>query len=357
MSKILVLTNHSYMLYRFRLALLQELQRQHEVVLSMPFVGHENDFAAAGFRCVETAVDRRGVNPARDLQLLRAYLSLLREEKPDLVITYSIKPNIYGGLACRMQGIPYVANVQGLGTAFQRKGLATFVTAMYKAALRKAKTVFFENQANAEIFVSRHIIPRRKVTVLAGAGIDLQQYPVAEYPDNDPVRFLFLGRIMMEKGMDELIYAAHNLHEEGIPFVLDFVGFYEDAYKDQVEALCGQGIARYHGFQPDPRPFYRQADCVVLPSHHEGMSNVLLEAAAMGRPLITSSIPGCREAVEDGVSGLLCRVKDGQDLYEKMKIMAQMPPRERRAMGLAGRIRMEQHFDKMAVVEATIQKL
>lgn len=357
MSKILVLTNHSYMLYRFRLALLQKLQQQHQVVLSMPFVGHEKDFREAGFRCIETEVDRRGVNPATDLKLLRFYQKLLREEKPDLVITYSIKPNIYGGLACCMAGIPYVANVQGLGTAFQRKGLAAFVTGLYRLALKKARVVFFENQINAELFAARNIIRRDKIQVLAGAGVDLQMYSVAQYPENEAPHFLYLGRLMQEKGMDELFAAVYKLHGEGIPFVLDLVGFYEDSYKDQVEALCSCGIARFHGFQPDPRPFYQQADCVVLPSYHEGMSNVLLEAAAMGRPLITSNIPGCREAVEDGVSGLLCAVKDGQDLYEKMKCVAQFSPEERRAMGLAGRARMEQLFDKQAVVEDTIQKI
>ena len=152
MSKILMITNHSYMLYRFRLELIQALMKQHEVVLSMPFVGHEDDFQALGLRCIETDVDRRGINPATDLKLLCTYRKLLKQERPDLVITYSIKPNIYGGLACRMAGIPYCANVQGLGTAFQRKGLAQFVTVLYRMALGRARTVFFENEANAGFF-------------------------------------------------------------------------------------------------------------------------------------------------------------------------------------------------------------
>ena len=155
MSKILILTNHSYMLYRFRLELIQALMKSHEVVLSMPFVGHEEDFQALGLRCIETDIDRRGINPATDLKLFCTYQRLLKEEKPDLVITYSIKPNIYGGLACRIAGVPYCANVQGLGTAFQRKGLAQFVTVLYKLALGKARTVFFENRENAEEFCRR----------------------------------------------------------------------------------------------------------------------------------------------------------------------------------------------------------
>lgn len=143
MKKILIITNHSYMLYRFRLELIQRLTRTHEVVLSMPFVGHEADFQAMGLRCVETQVDRRGIDPRTDFRLLRTYDRLIRAERPDLVLTYSIKPNIYGGLVCRLRGVPYCANVQGLGTAFQKKGLAAFVTVLYRLALRRAKTVFF----------------------------------------------------------------------------------------------------------------------------------------------------------------------------------------------------------------------
>ena len=168
MSKILIMTNHSYMLYRFRLELIQEMRKAHEVVLSMPFVGHEEDFQALGIRCIQTEVDRRGMNPKTDFRLFLTYRELLKAERPDMVITYSIKPNVYGGLACRMAGVPYCANVQGLGTAFQKKGLARLVTLLYKLALGKAHTVFFENEANAAEFRSRKIVPAEKETVLPG---------------------------------------------------------------------------------------------------------------------------------------------------------------------------------------------
>ena len=169
--KILIITNHSYMLYRFRRELIAQLEKDHEVVLSMPFVGHEEDFLAMGLKCINTEVDRRGINPKTDGKLFLAYRKLLKAERPDLVITYSIKPNIYAGIACTLAGIPFCANVQGLGTAFQRKGLAQFVTVLYKTALRKAKTVFFENRGNAQEFLDRGIIPAEKITVLSGAGI------------------------------------------------------------------------------------------------------------------------------------------------------------------------------------------
>lgn len=358
MSKILIITNHSYMLYRFRLELIQTLMKDHEVVLSMPFVGHEDDFQALGLRCINTDVDRRGINPKTDFRLFQTYRHLLRQEQPDLVITYSIKPNIYGGLACRMAGIPYCANVQGLGTAFQRKGLAQFVTFLYRLALRKARTVFFENRANAGEFLSRHILPAEKETILPGAGINLEKYPYMPFPQNDAVHFLYLGRIMQEKGMDELFAAAARLHEEfGNKVVLDLVGFFEDAYKSQVEQLQKSGIAVFHGFQSDPLPFYAAADCVVLPSYHEGMSNVLLEAAAVGRPVITSDIPGCREAVDDGVSGYLCKVRDADSLYEQMRRMVVLSSDIRETMGQAAREKMVQEFEKGRVVQSTIRAL
>ena len=359
MSKILILTNHSYMLYRFRLELIQELMKSHEVVLSMPFVGHEEDFQALGLRCIETDIDRRGINPATDLRLFHTYQRLLKEEKPDLVITYSIKPNIYGGLACRIAGVPYCANVQGLGTAFQRKGLAQFVTVLYKLALGKARTVFFENRENAEEFCRRGILSAEKETVLPGAGINLERYSYVPYPENKAIHFLYLGRIMKEKGMDELFAAMRRLREKfGAGMVLDIVGFFDDeGYKAQVDQLVAEGIAVYHGFQSDPLPYYAAADCVVLPSYHEGMSNVLLEAAATGRPVITSDIPGCREAVEDGKTGLLCKAQDCVSLYEQMARMAETSPADRQAMGQAAHEKMLQEFDKHLVVEKTMSAL
>lgn len=356
MSKILILTNHSYMLYRFRTELIRTLMRDHEVVLSMPFVGHEEDFKAMGLRCIETEVDRRGINPKHDLKLFALYRKLLKAEKPDMVITYSIKPNIYGGWACLLAGIPYCANVQGLGTAFQKRGLAQIVTMMYKTALLKAKTVFFENQGNANEFLDRHIIPAKKITVLNGAGINLDAYSAEPYPENDRVHFLYLGRLMAEKGVGELLTAMERLHDElGDRVVLDLVGFYDDeACRAHAEELVKKGIAVFHGFQSEPRPFYAAADCVVLASYHEGMSNVLLEASATARPVITSDIYGCREAVDESVTGLLCRVKDADSLYEQMKKMALLPRETRAQMGLAARKKMERQFDKKVVVQNTI---
>lgn len=366
-KKILIITNHSYMLYQFRRELIEKLMEEYEVVLSMPFVGHEDDFAAMGCKCVETDVDRRGINPVTDFKLLQFYNKIISDEKPDKVITYSIKPNIYAGLICKHRKIPYFANVQGLGTAFQKKILAQFVGILYKTAFRKVSAVFFENKGNAQEFINRKLVAQDKIVVLNGAGVNLEHYAYTprssrqEEEQNEESRagkmhFLYLGRIMKEKGINELFTAMRRLHEEyGDRVVLDIVGFFEDEYKNTVEKMVEDGIAVFHGFQEETRPYYAMADCIILPSYHEGMSNVLLEASAMGRPVITSDIPGCREAVEDGKSGYLCEVKDAGMLYAKMKQMVDKSVEERDAMGRCARKRMEEMFDKNRIVEQTVE--
>ena len=354
-KKILIITNHSYMLYRFRKELIQKLLEASEVVISTPFVGHETDLKELGANCIKTEVDRRSINPFTDLKLLRTYKTILKQEKPDLVITYSIKPNIYAGYLCGKMKIPFCANVQGLGTAFQKALLSNLVTVMYRTAFRKVETVFFENQANAQAFVRRRILPAKKEVVLSGAGINLEEYRYRQYPDNEKVHFLYLGRIMKEKGMDELFGAVEQLRKDGCEFVLDLVGFFEDEYKKQVEQLQSEEIVRFYGFQENPKPYYAQTDCVVLPSYHEGMSNVLLEAAASGRAIITTDIPGCREAVDNGKSGMLCKVKSADSLYKAMKRFTELSREKRELLGKAGREKMEREFDKKKVVEETVK--
>ncbi len=357
--KFLVITNHSFMLWQFRRELLAELLKWGEVIISTPFVGHEQDFLQMGCRCVETKLERRGKNPLQDLKLYRFYKKLLQDEKPDLVITYSIKPNIYAGLACKTAKIPYYVNVQGLGTAFQRKETALLVKVMYKFAISDAKTVFFENEANAAFFLKQGIIERSKVVILPGAGVNLDYFFYQPYVEGGAeVHFLFVGRIMKEKGIGELLDAFRILRQEfGNKVVLDIVGFFEaneSIYKQMIDDLVRDGSACFHGFCEDTRPYYAMSHCVVLPSYHEGMSNVLLEAAASGRALITSNISGCREAVQDGTTGFLCKVKDTQDLYKCMRRFFLYDRSARELMGKKGRIWMKEKYDRRKVVEMTV---
>lgn len=357
--KFLIITNHSYMLWQFRRELIEALLQRGEVVISTPFVGHEEDFRKLGCRCVETKLERRGTNPLQEAALFVNYQKLLRRENPDLVITYSIKPNIYAGLLCRRMKIPYCCNVQGLGTAFQRRKTAALASVLYCAGLKKAKTVFFENEGNASEFIKRGIIPERKITLLSGAGVNLERFPLRPYPsENGGVRILYVGRIMREKGMDELFSAMCRLKKEfGNRVQFDIVGFFEDDYRQTVEDLVRDEVIHFYGFQEEPEPYYAMAHCVVLPSWHEGMSNVLLEGAATGRALITSDIPGCREAVTEGETGFLTKVKDAESLYQAMKAFLLLEPDERAAMGRRGREKMEREFDRNSVLARTIEAL
>lgn len=350
--KFLVCSNHSYMLYRFRLELLLELKTHGDVVISAPYKGHQDDFAELGFKCIDTRMNRRGTNILEDLKLLRFYKKLIQTEKPDVVITYSIKPNVYAGMLCRRYHIPYFVNVQGLGTAFQSRPMAFFATHLYRTGLKGAKKVFFENQTNAKEFYDRKIIGKEKGAVLKGAGVNLDRYRQQPYPSEEGgIHILYLGRIMKEKGMDETFAAMEQLKMKyGDKVIFDVVGFFEDSYKDTVELLHEKGIIEFHGFQTDPHPYYAMAHGVVLASYHEGMSNVLLEAGATGRAIITTDIPGCREAVDDGVNGFLCKKKDVASLLACMERFLALTPARREAMGIAGRKKIETDFDKKQIV-------
>lgn len=359
-KRILVLANNDVGLYRFRKDLLAALLGAgHEVYISLPDGGFVSELVQLGCRFIDTPIERRGMNPIHDSKLFHQYRAILKEVKPDLVLTYTIKPNIYGGLACRMAHIPYAVNITGLGSAIENGGwLKKFVLALYKPALKGARVVFFENAGNRDTLAATGVVPRGRDAVLNGAGVNLDDYPYQSYPQEGPVRFLFVGRVMHEKGVDELFAAAKRMKKEygdGVEFHI--VGSFEEGYKPLMDELEKAGVVKYHGYQSDMKRFYAMASCVVLPSYHEGMSNVLLEAAAFGRPLITSDIPGCREAVEDGNSGYLCPAKDANALYGAMQRVMELSVEQRSEMGRRGRERMEQQFSKTAVVTETIDKL
>lgn len=359
MKQILILANHSGGLYDFRKDLIAELKVRASVAVAAPHNDRWDELSRLADRVIELPVDRRGMNPLRDGQLFVRYCAILKEIKPDLVLTYTIKPNIYGGLACRMEHIPYAVNITGLGSAIENGGwLKKLVLALYKPALKNAKTVFFENAGNRDTLVATGVVPKGRDVVLHGAGVNLEDYPCQPYSQGSAVRFLFVGRVMHEKGVDELFAAAKRMKQQyGGQVEFHIVGSFEEAYKPTMDELEKAGVVKYHGYQSDVRPFYAMASCVVLPSYHEGMSNVLLEAAASGRPLITSDISGCREAMEDGISGYLCPTKDADALYRAMRRLAELPVEQRAEMGRRGRERMEQQFSKTAVVAETIKHL
>lgn len=358
--QILILANHSGGLYDFRKDLIAALKQHAEVSVAVPRNDQWDELQALADRVIELPIDRRGMNPARDAKLLGQYRAILKRLRPDLVLTYTIKPNIYGGLACRALHIPYAVNITGLGSAIENGGwLKRFVLTLYKPVLAGAKVVFFENAGNRDTLAATGVVPRGRDVVLHGAGVNLEDYPCQPYPQEGTVRFLFVGRVMHEKGVDELFAAAKRMKQtygdDGVEFHI--VGSFEEGYKPLMDELEQTGVVKYHGYQSDMKHFYAMADCVVLPSYHEGMSNVLLEAAASGRPLITSDIPGCREAVEPGVSGYLCPARDADALYAAMRRFLELPPAQRAAMGAASHDWIARNFDKKAVVAETVAAL
>lgn len=357
--QILILANHSGGLYDFRKDLIAELKRHANVTVAVPHNDRWDELRNLTDNVIELPIDRRGMNPLRDGRLFRRYCAILKEIKPDLVITYTIKPNIYGGIACQMAHIPYAANITGLGSAIENGGwLKKFVLALYKPALKCAKAVFFENSENRDILVAAGVVPNGRDVVLNGAGINLKDYPYQPYPQDGPMCFLFVGRVMHEKGVDEFFAAAKRLKQEyGDSVEFHIAGSFEESYKSIMDELEQAGVVKYHGYQSDTKPFYAMAGCVVLPSYHEGMSNVLLEAAASGRPLITSRIHGCMEAVIKGESGFLCEPQNTDSLYEAMVRFCEMPQNKREAMGRAGRRHMEEVFDKGKVVAETLERI
>ena len=361
MSKILILANSSIGLYDFRNELLAKLlELGHEVVVSIPDDVKKNELAEEGCRVVHTEINRRGVNPIQDLGLMRSYNALIKQERPDAVLSYTIKPNIYGGFVCKRRGVPYFSTVTGLGTAFERGGiLLKLIVRMYKHSLDECRCLFFQNADNRHIFESHGIRACKHVTV-SGSGVNLKKHVLQPYPghSDDVTRFIYIGRIMKEKGMDEYLYCAEKLHEKyGDRISFAGIGYFDDDYEERIKAAEKAGYFKMIPFQKDIRPYLAETDAVVHPSYHEGMSNVIMEAAATGRPVIASDIGGCREIVDPDVSGFLVPPRDRDALYDALDRFMGLSAEERRAMGEAGRKFVEEHFDRDKVVSAYIDEI
>jgi galacturonosyltransferase len=254
--------------------------------------------------------------------------------------------------------VPYSINVTGLGTALHKEGIRKkLILLLYKFACKQAKVVFFENGQDQQSFIQYNIIQQEKTCVLHGAGVNLEEYPFHEYPVDKEIHFLYIGRLMKEKGMDELLSAADRIKRKYSNVIIDIAGIKEDQYEDKIQELAKKNILRYHGYQSDVRPLIAKSHCLVLPSYHEGMSNTLLEAAAMGRPLITTEIPGCKEAVHELTNGILIPAGDKDCLYRAMEQFLILPYETKKAMGIASRRHMEAEFDKQVIVKQTIDRL
>ena len=357
--KIALIGNSDLAIYNYRFELIKRLiEDGHEIYVISPNGNLIQPLTDIGCVYYETPIDRHGTNPVKDLKLLRQYKKILKEISPDYVFTYTIKPNIYGAIACRSLGIPCVANITGLGTAVENGGLIQKITVMlYRFAFKKVQSIFFQNQENMQFFIDRKLYTD-KHKLLPGSGVNLTRFTPYEYPSDETVEFVFISRLMKEKGIDQYLEAAEYIKKKYPNTKFHICGFCEDEYKDKMEALTSSDTVIYHGMVKNIETVLENVHCTVHPTYYpEGLSNVLLESCACARPIITTDRAGCREVVVDGVNGFVVKQKDSQDLIEKIEKFLSLSHDEKRAMGLAGREKVEKEFDRNIVIRAYLNEI
>ncbi|MDE7249172.1 MAG: glycosyltransferase family 4 protein [Lachnospiraceae bacterium] len=355
MSKVLILANSSGGLYDFRNELVEKLLAEGEVTASLPDEVKTKELSEEGCKVVHTPVNRRGVNPVEDIKLFFNYCRLMKQEKPDLVLTYTIKPNIYGGFCCRILKVPYVVTVTGLGSTFQKEGLLRkMIITMYRMGLKKAECVFFQNEENRGIFEKFHI-KGKSSRLVKGSGVNLDRHRQEEYPKRESVKFLYIGRMMKEKGIMELLEAAKELHGEKVSFEL--LGYCDEDLQELLDEAEKKGYVKQLGFDPQVQKYLRDCSALILPTYHEGMSNVLMEASAAGRPVIATDISGCREIFEEGITGFGCKPGDTGDLIRALRRFLELSAEEKASMGQKAREKMEREFDRQKVVQDYLEEI
>ncbi len=355
MKTVLILGNSSAGLYDFRNETVEGLLKEYRVVVSLPDEVCREKLEAEGCIFEKTPLERRGTNPVRDRKLYAAYRGLIRKYRPAAVLTYTIKPNIYGGLACRKEKVPYCPTVTGLGSVFERGGaLQKLVEMLYRVSLKDAACIFFQNGENRAV-LEKAGIRGKKAETLPGSGVNLERHYPEPYPEDPVTRFLFVGRFMKEKGIEEYLAAADALADEKTKFYL--IGYCDEAYEEKLRIKEEEGKIGRIGFFTEVHPFYKEAGAVVMPTYHEGMSNVLMEASATGRPVIASDIPGCREIVEDEKTGFLVLPRDADGRIKALSRFLALPAEERARMGKNGRKKMEESFDRRRVAAVYIKEV
>ncbi|MBQ2986519.1 MAG: glycosyltransferase family 4 protein [Tyzzerella sp.] len=361
MKKVLMLTDHHVDMYNWRRELICDLlDRGHEVHIALPYGEKVELLKQMGCIYTPISIERRGKNVVKDACLIRDYYALIKNYKPDVVLTYGTKPNIYGGIVCSILKTAYIENINGLGTGIttDTSFFEMFMQWLYKFSSKNAKCVFFQNSSDQRYCLGKKIVTSYN-ELLPGSGVNLEYFSALPFPKGEPIVFTYIARIMKEKGIEEFLGAAKQLTVD-YPGKAQFhiLGFCEESYEKQLEELQNSGIVQYHGMQNDVRPYIMKSHCIVLPSFYgEGMSNTLLESASSGRPIITTNLPGCGETLEDGVTGFVVEPRSTKSLIETLKKFIEMSNDEQSAMGIAGRRKMELEFDRKIVVEKYLNRI
>jgi glycosyltransferase involved in cell wall biosynthesis len=359
MKKVVILSNHHAYTYNFRKEIIQRLIEEHyKVYVVLPYGEKVELLKEMGCEFIDLPLDRRGMNPITDLKLLMNYHKIIKQIKPDAVLSYTVKPNIYGGIVCRLLNIPFFPNVTGLGSAVENESLIQKVLVqMYRFAYKKASCIFFQNDENQQFFQKKKLAIKNS-RIIPGSGVNTQYFSLIPYPADKEIEFVFISRIMKEKGIDQYLEAAEFINSKYPYTKFHVLGFCEEDYEKKLQELHDKGIIHYHGMQSDVRGFHKISHCTIHPTYYpEGMSNVLLESAASGRPVITTNRSGCREIVDEGISGYIVEQQNSQDLIEKIEKFIALSYEDKMKMGLAGRKKIEDEFDRQLVVDAYIEEV
>lgn len=364
--RIALSANTAWYIANFRSGLIRALKAEgYDVVVIAPLDDHAAGIEAMGCRFVALPMDNKGANPAKDARLLLQYLAILRRERAAAFIGHTIKPNVYGSLAANALGIPVINNISGLGTVFIKNSwLTQVVKNLYRVSLRQSQMVYFENRDDRALFVGEKLVKQAQTQLLPGSGIDLEKFKpdAARSRDSETVNFLLVARLLYDKGIGEYVEAARILREHCPRARCALLGFLDAENRTAIaradlDAWIADGLIDYLGSTADVRPFIASSDCVVLPSYREGTPRTLLEASAMGKPIIATDVPGCREVVDHGVTGLLCTVRDAESLAGRMVDVAEMGLGRRDAMGAAGRAKICRQFDERIVIDSFLAVL
>lgn len=362
--RIAVVLNTSWNIYNFRMNLIRTLIASgHEVHTIAPHDPFTSQLVDAGCIHHNITMDSRGANPVKDTALIAELFFTYRKIRPDIILHYTIKPNVYGTLAAAMLRIPVINNVCGLGTVFLKDNLVSAVAILlYKISFRFAHKVFFQNPEDLRLFVTKKMVRHEAVDLLPGSGIDLQKFQPVPFRRNKIFTFLLISRLITDKGVVEYIEAVKNLQSKGIQARFQVLGQMDPQHKRGIAVKVirdwiDSNIIEYLGTTRDVRKYIREADCIVLPSYREGTPRTLLEAASSCKPIIATDVPGCNHVVVDDYNGFLCRLKDADDLAAKMQKLHACEDEKLARFGINSRLKMEAEYDENLVINKYLRAL
>ena len=359
MKRILFLVNHDIVIYNFRRELVEKLlSLGNEVIISSPYGERIELLKEIGCRYIPVKMNRHGINPCREIKLLIYYIKLIKFIRPDIIFSYTIKPNLYGAIAARYCQVPIVANITGLGS-MAAHGLMSrkVLTIAYRHVFKNVKTIFVQNQEILKFF-QQYEIATDKLCLLPGSGVNLEQFRMLDYPIDNTINFVFISRIMKAKGIDFYLEMADYITKKYSNARFFICGFCEEKYEDILNKYQANGIIKYLGMISDIRKVLSFTHCTIHPTFYpEGISNVLLESAASGRPIITTDRSGCREVVENAVNGYLVSERNLKELICAVEKFLALTHEERKKMGIAGRKKVEREFSRNIVIEEYLRQI